>query len=79
MTDLSRALVVLADARQLVALAQTAQADAAHYRLMFHAALAALHVAVTEPTRYERIARELAAERIDFVAAAMGEDRAQAS
>ena len=58
MTDLARALSVLADARQLVAIAERAQIERDIYRTIARAALDQLALVATVPERYEAMQRE---------------------
>ncbi len=74
MTDLARALSVLADARQLVALAECAQIERDVWRLMFRAAMDQLAMQATKPERYAAIQRELRQERERFMTCELGKD-----
>ncbi len=74
MTDLARALSVLADARQLVAIAERAQIERDIYRQIARAALDQLALVATVPERFASIQRELRQERERFMACELGKD-----
>ena len=63
MTDLARALSVLADARRIVAIAERAQIERDIYRQIARAALDQLALVATVPERFAIIQRELRHER----------------